>query len=88
MSDKEFIDGLSAKAPHEKAPDFVKARISIKLADFAQYLRDLKAKEPDAEWLNADVKVAKSGNWYIERDTWKPEKTQEPATADEDSIPF
>jgi hypothetical protein len=71
MSEKEFINGVSAKAPHERAPDFIKARVSIKLADFAQYLRDLKLNEPDVEWLNFDIKESKGGKWYVERDSWK-----------------
>lgn len=32
-SDIEFVDGLIVKAPHERAPDFVKASISIKRAN-------------------------------------------------------
>jgi hypothetical protein len=101
MSDKEFINGMSAKAPSDRAPDYVKARVSIKLSDFAQYLRELKAKEPDVEWLNADVKVSKGGNWYVERNTWKPQQQGDPndfegeipsqGAADapmEDDIPF
>jgi hypothetical protein len=32
-----------------------------KLADFAQYLRDLKLNEPDVEWLNFDIKESKRG---------------------------
>lgn len=94
MSEKQFIDGISAKAPHDKAPDFIKARVSIKLSDFAQYLRDLKKAEPDVEWLNFDVKEAKSGKWYAERDTWKPDtkhRYSAPSTEDsqhDDDIPF
>ena len=34
MSDTpEFVDGLIVKAPHERAPDFVKCQISIKRKD-------------------------------------------------------
>lgn len=77
----EFVDGVFAKAPHGNAPDFVKAAVSVKLSDFAQYLRDLKAKDPEAEWLNLDIKEAKSGKWYVARDTWVPDANYNSAPA-------
>ena len=95
MSDNNFIGGMFAKEPHENAPDFVKAGISIKLSDFAQYLRELKAEDPEIEWLNAQLKVSKGGKLYIERDTWKPKEAApapEPASSGgggiDDDIPF
>jgi hypothetical protein len=90
MSEKEFINGVSAKAPHERAPDFIKARVSIKLADFAQYLRDLKLNEPDVEWLNFDIKESKGGKWYVERDSWRPQEKVPQVAADplNDDVPF
>ena len=72
MSDKEieFVDGLIVKPPHEKAPDFVKAQISIKVEDLGVWLRGKhKAGE---QWVNLDVKVAKSGKWYASVSNFKP----------------
>ena len=85
MSDKEFVDGLLVKAPHEKAPDFVKCSISIKRKDLGNWLRQ---KEDD--WINIDVKVSQNGKWYAEVNTWKPEKKEETLPDDDfsDSIPF
>jgi hypothetical protein len=58
-NDIEFVDGLIVKPPHERAPDFVKASISIKVEDLGKWLRaKYKAGE---EWVNIDVKEAKSG---------------------------
>ena len=71
MSEVEFVDGLIAKAPHDNAPEFVKAKLSIKRADLGNWLR---AK--DDEWININIKEAKSGKWYAEVDTWKPESKQ------------
>ena len=34
----DFVDGLMAKKPNEKAPDFVKCAISIKRADLITWL--------------------------------------------------
>lgn len=68
MSDeKEFINGLIVKAPNDNAPDYVKAKISIKRADLIAWLQ---AK--DGEWINADVKVSQQGKWYASVDNWKP----------------
>lgn len=71
--DIEFVPGLFVKAPHENAPDFVKAAISIKVADLGQYLRGkFKAGE---EWVNIDVKVSKGGKWYAAVSNYKPKQT-------------
>ena len=77
MDEIEFVDGLLVKAPHPKAPDFVKASISIKVADLGIWLREKhKAGE---DWVNIDVKEAKSGRWYaavskFKKDTKKPQE--------------
>ena len=94
----EFADGLIVKAPHEKAPDFVKAQISIKVEDMGKWLREkYKAGE---EWVNLDVKVSKGGRWYASVSDFKPRPMREaPAKPDQkkpagraddmdDSIPF
>ena len=67
MSDIEFIDGLSAKAPRQNAPDFVKASLSIKREALIAWLQ-----QRDDEWVNADVKEARSGKWYVAVDPWRP----------------
>ena len=81
MADIEFVDGLIIKAPHEKAPDFVKARISIKRKDLGNWLRS-----KDDDWINLDVKVSKSGKLYAQVDDWKPEET--PATTEQEKKDF
>lgn len=72
----EFVDGMIVKAPHERAPDFVKAQISIKVEDMGKWLRE-KYKAGD-EWINLDVKVAKSGKWYASVSTFKPKEKEAP----------
>ena len=80
MADKdiEFVDGLIVKAPHERAPDFVKAQISIKVADLGMWLR-AKHKAGE-EWVNLDVKAAKSGRWYAAVSTYKPKAEEKQNT--------
>ena len=67
MSDIKFIDGLIAKAPHERAPEYVKAKLSLKRAELIAWLQ-----QQDGEWINADIKVSQSGKWYAAVDDWKP----------------
>ena len=63
----DFVDGLMAKKPNEKAPDFVKCALSIKREDLIAWL----TSQTD-EWINVQVKESKGGKWYAEVDTWKP----------------
>jgi hypothetical protein len=87
----EFVDGLIVKAPNPKAPDFVKASISIKVEDLGKWLRaKYKAGE---EWINLDVKESKSGNWYASVSKFKPKAAdpQKPAGKFDDmkdDVPF
>jgi hypothetical protein len=67
MSDPKFIPGLIVKAPNERAPDYVKCKLSIKRVDLMEFLAGLSD-----EWINADVKVSQGGKWYAAIDDWKP----------------
>ena len=85
----QFIPGLIAKAPGDKAPEYVKCKLSIKRAELLAWLES----QPD-EWINGEVKVSRNGKMYVQRDTWKPSR-EEPRKAtggstagDDDSIPF
>ena len=67
MSDPKFINGLIVKAPHERAPEYVKAKLSMKRVELIQWLQ-----QQDGEWINADIKVSQNGKWYAAVDDWKP----------------
>lgn len=101
-TDPKFIDGLIVKAPHERAPEYVKAKLSIKREELIAWLQ-----QQDGEWINADIKVSQNGKWYVAVDDWKPnqgngtprrsapETTRRPARATDtsddgldDDIPF
>ena len=75
MSDIQFINGLTVKAPNERAPEYVKAKLSIKRADLISWLQG-----QSGDWINADIKVSQGGKWYAAVDTWKPEGKQDSAT--------
>lgn len=65
--EKIFADGFSFKR-NEKAPDFVVGRMSIKADDGVAFIR---ANEKNG-WVNLNVKKARSGNFYVELDTYEP----------------
>ncbi|KGQ19871.1 hypothetical protein LF41_2378 [Lysobacter dokdonensis DS-58] len=65
-NDTKFIEGLIAKAPHEKAPEYVKAKLSIKREELIAWLQS-----QTGEWINADVKVSQQGKWYVQVDQWR-----------------
>lgn len=70
-NEPNFPKGFSFKLPHEKAPDFVKGKVSIKIDEAIQYLTGLNAS--GETWLNLNAKVSKGGKSYLEVDTWKPD---------------
>lgn len=89
MADEiEFPKGFIVKKPRDGAPDFVKASISIKREELIEWL-----SSKDSDWINLDVKEAKSGHWYSSVNTFKPRQEQKPganvpASEYDDSIPF
>jgi len=67
-TDTKFINGLIVKEPNERAPDYVKARLSIKREELIAWLQS-----EQGEWINADIKVSQGGKWYAAVDDWKPD---------------
>ena len=64
---KVFVDGLIAKKPRDKAPEWVKVNLSIKREELVAWLTG-----QSDEWINVQVCESKTGRWYAEVDTWKP----------------
>jgi hypothetical protein len=91
MSENKFIDGLIVKAPNEKAPEYVKAKLSIKRVELIAWLT-----AQTGDWINADIKVSQNDKWYAAVDDWKPNgeakpqrQESKPAAFDESAdIPF
>ena len=63
----DFVNGLIVKAPREGAPEYVKASLSIKREELIAWLQSR-----EGEWINVDVKEARSGKWYAAVNAWKP----------------
>lgn len=66
-NENEFVDGLIVKAPHENAPEYVKAKLSLKRTELIAWLQSR-----EGDWVNLDVKVSHNGKWYAAVDNWKP----------------
>ncbi len=71
MNEAEFVNGLIVKAPRDGAPDFVKGSISIKIGELIEWLNDR-----DGEWVNIDLKEARSGKWYAAVNNYKKEESR------------
>jgi hypothetical protein len=86
--DKIFADGFSFKR-NENAPDFVVGRLSMKVDDATKFLKDNEKNG----WVNLNIKTARSGNHYVELDTYEPkgEKSEAKPTQKakpKDDVPF
>ena len=64
--EKIFADGFVFKR-NENAPDFVVGRISIKVEEATAFI---KQHEKNG-WVNLNVKTARSGNYYMDLDTFQ-----------------
>lgn len=71
--EKIFADGFLFKR-NEKAPDFVVGRLSIKVEDAIAFMK----QHEKGGWVNLGVKTARSGNYYIDLDTFEA-KSQDSA---------
>lgn len=70
--EKIFADGFSFKR-NENAPEFVVGRLSMKVDDAIAFIKT----NQNNGWVNLDIKQARSGNYYVELDTFKPTQKQE-----------
>ena len=88
--------GLLFGQPWDKAPEYVKCKLSIKRAELLAWL-----ESQTDEWINGEVKVSRNGKMYVQRDTWKPnqgerQEPRKPAQSkappaddfEDDSLPF
>lgn len=79
QDEKIFADGFSFKR-NENAPDFVVGRLSMKADEAIAFIRQHEKKG----WVNLNIKTARSGNHYVELDTYEPKpqggQSQAPAS--------
>ena len=70
-----FADGFIFKR-NEKAPEFVIGSISVKVDEAITFLKNNEKKG----WVNLQIKKGRSGNPYIELDTFEPKAKTEAKT--------
>lgn len=73
MSEKKervFADGFSFKR-NESAPDYVVGRLSLKVDDAVAFI---KKHANTNGWINMSIMYGRSGNPYVELDTYEPAK--------------
>jgi len=95
QDEKIFADGFSFKRS-ENAPDFVVGRLSLKVDEAIVFIKENEKKG----WVNLNIKTARSGNYYVELDTFDPKgkveqpaqppikKKAEPEKDDDGTLPF
>lgn len=71
MSQEEivFVDGLFVNQPRDGAPDFVKGSLSLHVDRLKNFLNDWY--DPDNDYINLDIMVARSGKWYAKINTYE-----------------
>jgi hypothetical protein len=74
MDEVKFAEGLYFKEPNEKAPEWVKGKLSIQKQKLTEWLANTPANEKG--YINLDIKVGRSGKPYIAIDTWEPSQQQ------------
>ncbi len=86
QEEKVFADGFSFKR-RDNAPDFVVGRVSVKCDDAVAFMR----KNHKNGWVNLNINQAKSGNYYVELDTFEPKNQSDNVakqTKEEVDLPF
>ena len=79
--EKFFVVGLLVLLPDDKAPDFVKLKLSLKLDELGAWISTQKREDSSLEWINIEIKEGRSGKWYAERNMWKPPEDAQPAAS-------
>jgi hypothetical protein len=85
--ERTFADGFIFKR-RDNAPEFVIGSISVKVDEAITFLKNNEKKG----WVNLQVKKGRSGNPYIELDTFEPKGKAEPKPKeepeDDGNLPF
>jgi hypothetical protein len=74
MSEKKervFADGFSFRKPTADAPEYVVGRLSLKVEEAIAFIN---ANKNANGWVNLSIMIGRSGNPYVELDTYEPKK--------------
>jgi hypothetical protein len=68
--------GMRVYKPRVGAPEFVKGRVGINVAQFGQWMMQ---NADDRGWVNLDLLLSKEGDLYMKHNEFKPmERLSEP----------
>ena len=76
MSEKRervFAEGFSFRKPTGDAPEYVVGRLSLKVDDAINFIN---ANKNANGWINLSIMIGRSGNPYVELDTYEPKKDE------------
>jgi len=76
MSENIYPKGLYVNKPHSSAPDFVKGKISIKVADLHEWLNNNQGLANDKGYINLAILDGKE-DWYCKVDNYKPKEQKQ-----------
>jgi hypothetical protein len=90
QKEKIFADGFRFER-RENAPEFVVGRLSMKVDEAIAFMKSYEK----GGWINLNILIGRSGNPYVELDTYEPKKaapapqqTAQVDDDDEDDVPF
>lgn len=88
--EKVFTSGIWYNHPHEKIKEWCFGKLSIKVADFIQWLSQQQPN--NAGYINLVIKESKAGKPYMEVDFWEPKtegqpQQQQPSPAQQNYTP-
>ena len=63
------MQGIRVDKPRVNAPEFVKGRVGINVAQFGQWLVE---NVDDRGWVNLDLLLSKEGDLYLKHNEFKP----------------
>ena len=78
--DRVYAPAMNWSVPRDGAPDFIKAKVGIKVDEFVAFLEENKK---ESGWINFEMKESQDGRYYFELDTWEPKPQKE-----EEDAPF
>lgn len=61
--------GFFAKKPHERAPGFVKASVSVKVDEAIAFLQ---SNTNSKGYVNFELNESKEGNYYLRHNDYEP----------------
>lgn len=82
QKEKVFADGFRFER-RDNAPEFVVGRMSIKVDEAITFLKSNEKRG----WVNLNILTGRSGNPYVELDTFEPKGSTNPAPEKQDKQP-